>query len=122
MVAVFSPWLVYATADSGSLAPTQLSAALPIYGSDPLESLAFDAEFDEQWATAALLYGAAADLDGDDPYLRSEAVRMWAYAGHCDRAADSAKGLDPTTHLEDRRYADEFVEWCEVTGGLTSSG
>jgi Zn-dependent protease with chaperone function len=122
VVAVFSPWLVYATADSGSLAPTQLSAALPIYGSDPLETLAVHAEFDERWATAALLYGAAADLDGDDPYLRSDAVRMWAYAGHCDRAADSAKGLDPTTHLEDRRYADEFVEWCEVTGGLTSSG
>ena len=120
VLAIFSPWAVYAAAGSGSLVPTQLSAALPIYGSDPLETLAFDAELDEQWAAAAVFYEAAADLDGDEPYLRSEAVRMWAYAGDCERAERSAWELDPGAGVDDLSYVEELIDWCNLTGGLPS--
>jgi hypothetical protein len=121
VAATFSPWLVYATAAPGSLAATQFSAALPIFGSGPFETLAYEAELKSEWVAAALFYGAAADAGGD-PHFRSEEVRMWAFAGLCDRAAGTAQVLDPVTQREDRRYAEDLVEWCEETGGRSPSG
>lgn len=117
VVAWFSPWLAYAVTGGDSLRPTQLAAALPIYGSDPFESLAFDAESERRWSDAAILYDAAADVRPADAYLRLEAVRLWAYAGECERAESSADALGPDTRTDDLRYADELIDWCELTGG-----
>lgn len=116
--AVFSPWIAYAVSGSDAEAFHRFAAAIPVYGSSSVETLAWDAELDERWAEAAILYEAAADVSPSDPYLRSEAVRLWSYAGNCAQAEESAQLLDPQTHAEDRRYSNELIEWCELTGGL----
>ncbi|MDH3247514.1 MAG: M56 family metallopeptidase [Acidimicrobiia bacterium] len=118
----FSPWLAYIMAGSDSLVPTHLAAALPIYGSDPLVSLAFEAELEERWGDAAILYDAAADGRPAEALLRLEAVRSWAYAGDCVRAERSADSLDRVTRIDDLRYAEELIDWCDLTGGLPTSG
>lgn len=122
VAAWFSPWMAYVITDDESLIPTQLSAVLPIYGTDALAWLASEAEFAERWRDAAVLYEAAAVVRSAEPYLRTEAVRSWAYAGDCDRAAASAERLDPAADADDRRISEELVEWCELTGGLQTSG
>lgn len=114
----FSPWLTYAVTGSDSLVPTHLSAAIPIYGSDPLESLAFEAELEERWSDAAILFDAASDVRRADGYLRLEAVRLWAYAGLCAEAEASTELLAPETLADDLRYADDLIDWCELTGGV----
>lgn len=75
---------------------------MPIYGSASLEWLASEAEFDESWRDAAVLYDAAADMRPTDEFLRLEAVRTWAYAGDCSQA----------------EWAADLIEWCDLTGGL----
>ena len=120
MAAWLSPWLAFFATGGDSLVPTHLSSTLPVYGSEALEWLASEAEFVEHWRDAAILYDAAADVRPANQFLRLEAVRSWAYAGDCAQADRAAAELDPGT--EDLRFADELVDWCELTGGLPPSG
>lgn len=122
VAAVFSPWVAYLASGNDAEAFHQFGAAIPLYGSSSLEDLAFDAELDRRWGDAAVLYEAAADARPSDVFLRSEAVRLWAFAGDCARAGASAEALDPALHAEDVRYAEDLIEWCELTGGRATTG
>jgi Zn-dependent protease with chaperone function len=117
LAAWFSPWLLYAVAGGESEAPIHLASAFPVYGSEALETQAFEAEFEERFGDAAILYEAAASVRPDNPFLRSEAVRAWAFAGDCSRASEGVGLLDRAEHAEDVRYAEEWVDWCEQTWG-----
>ena len=50
------------------------------------------AELEERLGDAALLYEAAAQTSAD-PYLRSAALKLRAFAGECDRAMGRRTGL-----------------------------
>lgn len=91
-IVMFSPWLVHRVVGPGSDVPIRMSAVLPIHGSDPLETLAHGAELEERLGDAALLYEAAAQTSAD-PYLRSAALKLRAFAGECDRAMGRRTGL-----------------------------
>ncbi len=119
--ALFSPWLAYLAAGDGSDLPMQMSAAIPVYGTDPLASLAIDAELEERWRDAALLYEAATEMNPDDPALRTEALRLWAFAGQCERARDHVASTEPSSP-EEAQYYDELIDWCDLTGGLQPTG
>ncbi len=116
--ALLSPWLTYAVAGSDSLLSTHLSASFPIYGSDALEWLASQAELEERWWDAAVLYEAAAEVRPDDEFLRWETTRLWAFAGECLRAEQSIALLDPDTDVDAFGYLDELIDWCHLTGGM----
>jgi Zn-dependent protease with chaperone function len=114
----FSPWLAHAVASDDSALPNQFAATLPIYGTDPLTWLASQAEVEERWRDAAVLYEAASVAIPSDGYLRSEAVRLWAYAGECRRAELSLEYIDPQTDPDDYAYGVDEIDWCLQTGGL----
>jgi Zn-dependent protease with chaperone function len=120
-VLMFSPWITFRLVGSESETPTQLAAALPIYGVDPLLTLASDAELKERWRDAAVLYEAAARVSADDSYLHGETIRLWAFAGDCVRARESADSQAPPS-IEVGAYYEDLIDWCILTGGIEATG
>lgn len=113
-----TPWAAVAVTPDESLTPSLMAATLPMYGTSSLKNLAWEAETDERWADAAIIFGAVADRSNNN-YDRFEVVRLWATAGECERA-ESARDVVDDDSLE-ADFARDWVDWCLLTGGELSN-
>ena len=122
VVVILAPWAVAAFSPDDSRTPTLLAATLPLYGSDPLLSLAFDAEANGRWSEAAMLTELAVVVEPDE-WVRADVARLWAAAGECELARAARDHIDPSGGFSDQRvYASSFVERCEFERSADSSG
>ncbi len=113
LVVAASPWLTWAVAPSGSTLHAQLAAGLLLYGADGAESLAWEAEANEEFPLAASWMEVAA-LHPDDGYRAANAAWLWSLAGECERAEHVLETRMASATEARRLEAEGFVTRCSA--------